>query len=244
MKQSQRGSTLIVVLVMLLLITIAGAMAIRQSVSSLKMVTNGQVQAVLLRSSDAALTQIQSANLSNTSSTNGLMNNLGSSGGVIGFLRNPSNYGQELVFCFKSSDPFFFNMANATIVTSTTSYDYGNNGGICQDGQYSNGRSAVYTQVAIKNAGVSPTPFSELVRGTDVNTSKTENSVRLRVFVTSYLPAFSGLTSVANITDGSGVNCFRKLNDTTSGDVTSCLASLSVPYNTQVAEMRFQAGFN
>lgn len=238
MRYSQRGSTMVIVLIMLLLMTLVGAMAVRQSVSSLKMVTNNQVQAILLRSSDAALTQIQSANATNT-----LMNSLGSSGGVIGFLRNPNNAGSELVFCFKSSDPYFFNMSNATIVTSASYYDYGTNGGICQDGQNANGRSAVYTQVAIKNAGTSITPFADTVRGTDVNTSKTENSMRLRVFVTSYLPALGGLTSVANVTDSGGVNCFRKLNDATSNDVASCLVALNVPYNTQVAEMRFQAGF-
>jgi hypothetical protein len=166
------------------------------------------------------------------------MGSLGSSGGVVGFLRNPSNYGQELVFCFKSGDAYFFNMANATIVTSSGSYDYGANGGICQDGQYSNGRSAVYTQVTIKNAGATTTPFADMVRGTDLANSKTEGSIRLRVYVTSYLPAFSG-SSVSSISP-----CFRRLNDATSNDVASCLVALNVPYNTQVAEMRFQAGFN
>lgn len=241
MMKHQHGSTLIVVLILLLLITIAGAMAIRQSVSSLKLVTGSQIQAVLLRSSDAAMVQIQSR---------AFIDNLASSAGVIGFLRNPANANKELLFCFKSvssGQPYFFDMTNSSILDQpvdangvATVYSYGS-GGICTNGQSSSGRDAVYTQVAFKKAAAATTPFSDLVRGTDLTTSKTEGNQRVVVYATSYLPAFSG----SSVGDGSsGISaCFKQLNDAVTNNVVSCLAGKNVPYSAQVAEFRFQAGF-
>lgn len=59
MKKNQTGATLIVVLVLLLVITIIGTLAIRQSLMSLNIVTNSQAQQLLVQNSDAALFNVE-----------------------------------------------------------------------------------------------------------------------------------------------------------------------------------------
>ncbi len=56
---SQRGATLIVVMVMLLAITVIGTLAIRQGLISLNVATNSQAQQLLMQNSDAAFFNIE-----------------------------------------------------------------------------------------------------------------------------------------------------------------------------------------
>ena len=53
-RNRERGATLIVVLLFLVLIMLAGAIAVRQSSTDLKIATSDQINTVLLQSSDSA----------------------------------------------------------------------------------------------------------------------------------------------------------------------------------------------
>ena len=53
MKNNQ-GHTLLMVMLVLLMVTIIGTLAIRQSLVSLNVATNGQAQQLLLQNSDSA----------------------------------------------------------------------------------------------------------------------------------------------------------------------------------------------
>ena len=55
----QQGSTLIVVLILLVLISIGGVYAIRHSMFNLKMATSAQVQTLLMQTSDVALARLE-----------------------------------------------------------------------------------------------------------------------------------------------------------------------------------------
>lgn len=55
----QTGATLITVLILLVLITIIGLYAIRNSIFSLKIATNAQVQTLLMQTSDVALDHLE-----------------------------------------------------------------------------------------------------------------------------------------------------------------------------------------
>mgnify|MGYP006365971663 CR=1 FL=1 len=55
MKKYQAGATLIVVLIFLVAMTVIGTLAIRQSMVSLSVATNSQVQQLLTQNSDAAV---------------------------------------------------------------------------------------------------------------------------------------------------------------------------------------------
>ncbi len=58
----------------LLLIMIVGTLAVRQSISSLKLVTNNQIQTLLLQNSDAALLALQNPkNTSDIAAANGIV---------------------------------------------------------------------------------------------------------------------------------------------------------------------------
>ena len=52
LKRQQRGATLIVVLIMLLIITIVGVMAIRIAMTSLNIATNSQIGQLLMQTGD------------------------------------------------------------------------------------------------------------------------------------------------------------------------------------------------
>ena len=52
LQRQQRGATLIVVLIMLLVITIVGVLAIRVAMTSLNIATNSQIGQLLLQTSD------------------------------------------------------------------------------------------------------------------------------------------------------------------------------------------------
>ena len=54
MKQ-QQGATLITVLIILVLVTVLGTIAVKTGILGLKIATNSQVNALLLENSDAAL---------------------------------------------------------------------------------------------------------------------------------------------------------------------------------------------
>ena len=53
-RSTEQGATLIVVLLFLVLIMLAGAIAVRQSTTDLKVATSDQINTVLLQSADSA----------------------------------------------------------------------------------------------------------------------------------------------------------------------------------------------
>ena len=59
MIHNQKGATLIVVLIFLVVITVIGTLAIRQSMIALNIATNAQVQQLLTQNSDAAFFQTE-----------------------------------------------------------------------------------------------------------------------------------------------------------------------------------------
>lgn len=63
----QKGSTLIVVLILLLVITVIGTLAVRQSLTSLNIATNSQAQQLLMQSSDSVLYRLGAEGFASTS---------------------------------------------------------------------------------------------------------------------------------------------------------------------------------
>lgn len=245
MTKHQQGSTLIVVLMILLLITIVGTLAIRQSVSSLKLVSNNQVQTLLLQNADAALLKFQRPETTQT---------ISSANGIVGFFKNEDNWNKELVFCFKGSSPF--NLSNASWLywqgTTKHSQKMATGGGACQSlttddkkdiNNFSGGRSQVVTQVHIKRAASTTQPFSDMARGTDAVNAKTENSMRLHVQVTSVMEGL--LSNPENDLFDANTGCLNKSIEPPSGvqGLVQCLKDKNILYSTQVAEYRFLSDF-
>lgn len=234
MIQSQRGATLIIVLMVLLLIMVVGTLAIRQSISSLKLVSNNQIQTLLLQNADAALVTFQRTDPKVIAGANG----------IVGFFQNENNKNAELVFCFSGTDPFVLSKAAYRLNTTTFSLNSTGGGACTEDSaKTSSGREQVVTQVYVKRASTLTVPFADLSRGTEVKSAKTENNIRLEVYVISVM---QGLLSDPKAT------LFDAHNDSKKGclaksvnNAVSCLKnSADKPlYSTQVAEYRFLSDF-
>jgi len=102
-------------------------------------------------------------------------------------------------------------------------------------------RKAVITQVHIKRADTDAQPFSDMARGTDVVSAKTEQSLRLQVYVTSVMKGLANTDDLFDSTKGC-LNLSIKPPVGQQGLI-SCLKKNKVLYNTQVAEYRFLSDF-
>lgn len=246
--KGQSGATLIVVLVLLVVVTLVGTLAIRQSVTSLAIATNSQAQSLLMQTADSVFFSIESDNSVNSN----LQKSIGALG-MFGVVKPNSYLNKELVFCYRPKERSnLFNLRDSSTIYWSNSTTIVNNElgitGFCkmQNSDYSSGRSAVITQVAIKKGSLNTdTPFKFFPLGTDLNTVQMQEVQPVRIVVTSVIP---GAASSSILPDGVSSfeaavnNCFKDYpNDTVetypSNDTTAdCFAKLGVPYNRQVMD--------
>ena len=239
MNRKQHGSTLIVVLVLLLAITIIGTLAIRQSMVSLNIATNSQAQQLMIQNSDAATFNVENVN--------NLMRSLAADG-MFGFIEGTENKGKELVFCFRGSRAQFFTLSQASMVYindsgNVVNTDQGVNG-FCRTGAnnanfFTSERRAVMTQVSVSFPNVpSDTPFEFSVRGTDLEKAKIKDAKRVVVNTTSLMPALA--TADTDDID----ECLNShTSNSATNSVTNCLADLNVPFTTHVTEYALSQAF-
>lgn len=235
----QRGSALITILIIVMVMVIIGAISVKSGLLSLKIATNSQAVHIMNQNTDAAYLKIEDA----SKITDYLLGT-----GLFGYPKMDSNRGKELVICYRGSDVNFYNLSKASLVYledgSIKTRDIGGSksSGFCQvDGSiknFSSGRTAAMTQISIRVGGLSATenPFDFLQEGTDSESGKLKDPVRLVATVTTVMPVLSSAKD-------SEINaCMKKMsyldNTELSNDLTisGCLESISVPYKTQVSE--------
>ncbi|ENW98076.1 hypothetical protein F900_03550 [Acinetobacter modestus] len=243
---SQRGATLIVVLVMLLVITVIGTLAVKQSLVSLNIATNGQAQQLLMQNSDAAFFNVEKeANLIQSLTASGMF----------GYINGAVNKDKEMVFCFRGAQSDFFDITKASLMvweagkTQPTNDSLGTSGycsvSATDDNFFTSGRRAVMTQVSVKFSSQSQNdPFYGMQYGTDEKGVKFEKNKPVKVFAVSIMPTFSN-ESAANIDEClksrmSEVSIPSGTTVTASSiyrqSITECLASRNIPFTTQVTE--------
>lgn len=253
MKASQQGATLIVVLILLMLITIIGTLAMRNSLTALNIATNSQAQQLLIQNSDAAIFNVENPRL--------LIRNLGYDG-IFGFIKSDANRGKELVFCYRGDQADFFDLSKASVImweesgTAPSNNSFGLDG-YCKLGStnfFTSGRRAVMTQVAVKvyvdPSGVE-SPFEYMQQGTDTDSAKIDKAEKIMVIATSIIPALSSAS------DSDINNCFSTRMSQVSipagvttpatgfdKSVSECLQDLGVPVNTQVTEYNLIQALN
>jgi hypothetical protein len=110
-KRSEEGSALIGVLLILFLITVLGAISMRQGLTSLNISTNAQVQALLVQTTDTVLNKVATADVTTITSISG----------VVGAALANGAPNQEYVFCYRptSTDNFGLSL-NANIIQGKT----------------------------------------------------------------------------------------------------------------------------
>lgn len=223
----QRGVTLIVVLIVLLLITIIGVYAVRQSLTGLNIATSSQAQQALFQSSDMPLYKL---------SYGGIANSVANNKSLLGYAKQ--NFGSEVVFCYRSSQqagalPRVPTPNNTSLIVSGVAQTQN---GFCDANNLSN-RSQItqVTIVARPTVNVSQ-PFSTYIKGADTASigdgQSALEAVQFRVYVTSILPALSK-ASTANINA-----CLQQPSNSGATTQTSCLSGLGVPFNTQIEDFQ------
>lgn len=234
--KKQQGAVLIVVLVMLILLTLIGTWAIRGSITSLKISTNAQAQALLKQTSDAVF-----YGLENKTDNQLAFANMRIGDGMLNYTLRPENKGKELVFCIRGtvSDNFegsrlasVVYWQGATIQNKEMGHD-----GFCQlsrSRDFLSGRHAVLTQVSVR-AAENDRDWEHMMEGDDKESSKSTGIQKVLISATSILPNLSS-ASKANI--NACLMNYTSFLDTVSGNetVTGCLAKNNVPYSTQNME--------
>lgn len=253
MKKQQTGATLIVVLILLLVITVIGTMAIRGSLTTLNIATNSQAQQLLVQNSDSAIFNVENPSLIERNTAYD---------GLFGLVKTDVNKGKELVFCYKGTATDFYNFSRASFMqwVSGTAPDNGELGldGYCKldssDNFFTSGRKAVMTQVSIKvNTDTSSNlvrAFEHMQRGTDVESAKIDKSEKILVTAISIVPSMSTASDTAinacfsthmnQVVIPSGVTPATGMNKS----VSQCLQDLGVPVNTQISEYNLTQAFD
>ena len=253
MKTKQEGATLIVVLILLVIITLIGTLAIRSSLTALNIATNSQAQQLLVQNSDAAIFNVEDPDLIERNTAYD---------GLFGLVKSDANKGKELVFCYKGTATEFYDFSRASFMqwvsgTAPNNSELGIDGYCKMDSSnnfFTSGRKAVMTQVSIKvntDASINlDRAFEHMQRGTDAESAKIDKSEKILVTATSIVPSMS----TANDTDIN--NCFSThMNQVVipSGvtpatgmnkSVSQCLQDLGVPVNTQIAEYNLTQAFD
>ena len=262
--QSQTGATLIVVLLFLTLIILVGVIAVRNSMTSLRLATSDQIDTLLLTASDNTNKNIE--NIINEKKYKNESAKLLGPLGFFGYFMSvgaTSNRGDQVIFCYRPRESYFFKMSEATILTaSSKSRLIGGadaTGGFCQvdsADDFVNARQNVMTQVSVtrpNTLSVPVSPFEHVPLGKTITIEDTTSvSPSFRIHSTSFLPALSN-ASTEEITE-----CLKKPSENANSFVSGveednpdentyygetrneCLTKIGVPAKVVVGEVQLE----
>lgn len=192
-RSTERGATLIVVLLFLVLIMLAGAIAVRQSTTDLKIATSDQINTVLLQSADSANQKLEM--MVNGSADSAGYKDVTSATGALGhFILFEDNKVNEFVYCFNPRTQRYLTNS-ATVRAPAGGYVDGLNNGVCNyanASDYTSARQAVMTQMSITVTPPSANakPFESVVLGKEIE-DRTSKKYQFDIRPTSSLPAYS-----------------------------------------------------
>lgn len=236
-KYTQSGATLIIVLFMLILIMIIGAIAIRGSVTDLKVSTAAQVNKLLFQSNDAAFMKVEKEDRI-------LGARAGGADTLKIYMTSPKRLGHEVSFCVRPRQDKLFSIFEISELNADGNLLSGYNNGYCdpsnKDDYVSEGR--VMTQMTFVRPIVVNTDkvFHQEVEGTFSNDFKKPETTGVGAaecaefvgYVTSVIPSLAP----SGVTETQIADCLKKPRIpqvSTDPTVDSCLAGLGVPYQTQ-----------
>lgn len=225
----QRGAALIVVLLFLVLILLAGAIAVRQSTTDLRTATADQINTLLLQSADSGNQKLEAMVNANPSSQ--AYKDITSVSGAIGhFLLNSDNATNEFIYCYNPREKKYL-AKNATILKKGGGYWSGRNSGYCDytsADSYNSDRQTSMTQmnIAVTPPETDAEPFSQMVIGKEVE-NRTSKKFKFDIRATAALPAYAepkvgsdkcfeqtAIQDNVNVSAGKSslIECMRKAN--------------------------------
>ena len=265
LQHPQRGATLVVVLIMLLVITIVGVLAIRTAMTSLNIATNSQIGQLLLQTSDTPTNFfLNKTNYKNITSVMGVI------GKAVNDHAEPERQGREYIFCYRPTSALQTgSILDVTVLIppgataadtakATINATESNRSGFCNlEQDFGSAREAVVTQVAVKyiaEANADAEPGADLDRGTDAskdsNVQQGKVEGRVRITSTAILPNYSRekLSDVQKdcIGDATAVGYINDNTDAglrTKKTMAQCLTDYGIPVNTQVQEIELKTRY-
>ncbi|MCU4579691.1 pilus assembly protein [Acinetobacter gyllenbergii] len=248
-KINQQGATLITVLFVLLVVTVIGTFAVKQSILGLNIATNSQARNLMQQTADAVFFSLEQ-----DSKTKEILQRNLSSLGMLGMVKSDSFLNKELVFCYRpKTQKEMFSLQNASIVSWATDSEGKKNiknneigtAGFCKydTNDFSSSRDIMISQVAVKKSSInSDVPFKFFPTGTDTTTVQLDGVQPVRIVVTTIIPnattgsnSWSSLKSDVNKCFSNYTNEKSTQNDGTES-VTDCFDQLGVPYSQQVMD--------
>lgn len=223
---NERGAALIVVLFMLILVSLAGAIAVKQSSNDLKTATADQINTLLLQASDGANGTLE--NTVNGSINDQAYKDLLNGGMLWFFLADKRSAGSEYVYCH-NTDASKYLLKKATVRQKGGDGELYNNGGVCdytKSEDYVNERQTALVQVNVTTT--TPNADEEVlkhyVEGKEVGSSSSQKAI-LDVYSSAILPSYSEPTGCmakkalpnATVTTPGGelLDCLKKANTPT-----------------------------
>ncbi len=255
----QKGSTIIAVLMVLLILTVVGTLAIRTAMTNFNLATNAQVGQLSSQTADTPLNQYLISDVLKQT-------NLAS---VIGkaLKDQETSPGREYVFCYKPKTNARFGSSGSMAVNQITETTGGDNSkninvqlvegsvdNFCNlSSDFGSAREAIVTQVAIKipTDSTELPPLALLARETNVSGGQnvpegvTEQK-RIRVTTIAVMPVYASNLAKAqnclknNINDDSDEEIRTLMVSSNLKTSAECLVDLGIPVSTQVQEFNLQ----
>lgn len=232
----QQGIALIVVLMFLVLISIVGTIAVRQSRTDLQVATADQANTLTLNASDSVLVQLEDSIGQNPEAS------------VLGyFLQQPkTKMGHQISFCYRPRQGFY-NRSKARILMPGGGTSVNSNDAICDPANaddYTSARNVAMTQVTITALDDSAQQlqaenFGMVQTGTSDERVVDTVTPALRLHSTSLLPAMS------NVDNNTIKGCLGRPVDNASkygaiganGNLSNCLKQNALPFSSLVQEV-------
>jgi|26BtaG_2_1085354.scaffolds.fasta_scaffold00258_13 Tfp pilus assembly protein PilE len=207
---SQQGATLIIVLIFLLLITLLGAIAVRQSTTDLKVATADQVDTLLLNASDSANKRIEkifeSSDPTDKFATDTDYDNAVIKGtGMFGYYLSgvgQSNRDDQYIFCYNPRSSNFATFNNASVVKPDGGTVMSAGSGFCdveKADSYSSARLTTLTQINVtrpSTAVAGQGNFKSVTQGSGIQAGEPGNeSAVFNIYTTSILPNLSSVSA-------------------------------------------------
>lgn len=228
-RSTEQGATLIVVLLFLVLIMLAGAIAVRQSTTDLKVATSDQINTVLLQSADSANQKLEGM-VNGSPASEGYQDITSATGALGHFLLFEDNKTNEFIYCFNPRTQRYLTNS-ATVRARAGGYVDSLNNGICNysnAADYTSERQAVMTQVsiALTPPSANESPFEHVVIGKEVE-NRTSKKFKFDIRPTSSLPAYSR-------PEAGGDKCFEQTSISSNvaagkKSLNDCLLAASTP---------------
>lgn len=205
-QSTEQGATLIVVLLFLVLIMLAGAIAVRQSTTDLKVATSDQINTVLLQSADSANQKLEMM-VNGSPDSEGYRDVTSATGALGHFLLFEDNKVNEFIYCFNPRTQRYLTNS-ATVRAPGGGYVDGLNNGVCdytKATDYTSARQAVMTQIsiALTPPSANEAPFEHVVIGKEVE-DRTSKKYQFDIRATASLPAYKEPKTK------DGVKCFEQ----------------------------------